>query len=58
VTSIIVAHNHPSGNLNPSKSDIDLTKRLREAGNIIQIKVLDHVIITNNGYFSFEDEGI
>jgi DNA repair protein RadC len=58
VTSIVIAHNHPSGNLKPSKSDIDITLKLREAGKIIEIKVLDHIIISNKGHYSFEDEGI
>lgn len=48
--SIIIAHNHPSGNLEPSQSDIELTKRLQEAGKIIGINVLDHIIITKTGY--------
>ena len=57
-SGIIVCHNHPSGNLKPSKSDIEITKKLREAGNIMDIKVLDHVIVTDEKYFSFGDEGI
>ncbi len=55
---IIVAHNHPSGNLKPSQSDIDLTHKLKQAGEVMDIKVLDHLIITDNGYYSFSDEGM
>ncbi len=57
-SGIILCHNHPSGNLKPSKSDIDITTKLREAGKIMDIKVLDHVIVTDEKYFSFGDEGI
>lgn len=57
-TSIIIAHNHPSGNLNPSEADKILTHRLREAGVIMDIPVRDHLIICANGYFSFADEGL
>ncbi|MAC84288.1 MAG: hypothetical protein CL624_09150 [Arcobacter sp.] len=56
--SIILAHNHPSGTLEPSLSDINITKRLQEAGKILGIDVLDHVIFTNNGFYSFKEEGI
>ncbi len=55
--SIIVAHNHPSGNLKPSQTDIELTKRLKAAGQVLDIPVLDHLIITDTGFFSFADEG-
>ena len=54
----IVAHNHPSGNLLASQSDIELTKRLKEGGKILEIQLLDHVIVTSEGYFSFADEGM
>jgi len=57
-SGIIVAHNHPSGNLKPSESDIALTKKLKDAGKLLEISVLDHVIIGNNQYFSFTDEGL
>jgi DNA repair protein RadC len=57
-TAIIVCHNHPSGNLKPSDQDIQLTKRLVESGKIMEIPVLDHLIVTDNGYFSFADEGM
>jgi DNA repair protein RadC len=56
--SIILSHNHPSGNLKPSEADISLTKRLKEGGKILEIVVLDHLIITSEGYFSFADEGL
>jgi DNA repair protein RadC len=55
---IILVHNHPSGSLKPSQQDIMLTKRITDAGKIIDIKILDHLIITDNGYFSFADEGL
>lgn len=55
-SSIIVAHNHPSGNLNPSEADLRLTKKLKQAGNYLDITLLDHLIITKNGYYSFSDE--
>jgi len=57
-TSIILCHNHPSGNLKPSDADITLTKKLRDSGDLMDIPVLDHVIITDSGYYSFADEGI
>ena len=55
---IIVSHNHPSGKLRPSKSDIELTNKIKEAGVTLDIKLLDHLIITEKMYFSFADEGI
>lgn len=57
-TSIILTHNHPSGNLNPSSSDKQLTQKLKTAGESLDIKVLDHVIVTEKSYFSFADEGL
>jgi DNA repair protein RadC len=57
-SSIILCHNHPSGNLNPSEADIQLTKKLKEAGKFLEIPVLDHLICTDSGYYSFADEGI
>lgn len=57
-TSIVLCHNHPSGNLNPSDADIRLTKKIKEAGNVMDIKVLDHLIITEKEYYSFMDKGI
>lgn len=57
-SSIILAHNHPSGNLSPSPSDEALTRKLIEAGTILDIPVIDHLIITDSGYTSFSDDGI
>lgn len=54
----IVAHNHPSGNLTASQSDIELTRRLRDGGKLLEIQLLDHIILTTEGYFSFADEGM
>jgi DNA repair protein RadC len=56
--SIVMAHNHPSGNLKPSQLDIDLTKKIANAGNMLDIRVLDHLIVTNEGFYSFADEGV
>ncbi len=55
-SSIILAHNHPSGNLNPSESDKALTRKLKKCGEFLDISVLDHLIITKEGYYSFLDE--
>ena len=57
-TSFVLAHNHPSGNLNPSQEDQNITRKIIEAGKIMDINLLDHVIMTNNGYYSFADNGI
>ncbi|MBL7131017.1 MAG: DNA repair protein RadC [Candidatus Omnitrophica bacterium] len=57
-TSLICVHNHPSGKTEPSREDRDFTKELYQAGNIMQVKVLDHVIIGDNKYYSFADDGI
>ncbi|RQP08764.1 MAG: JAB domain-containing protein [Chryseobacterium sp.] len=57
-TAIIVAHNHPSGNLQASSEDINITKKIKEAGQLLQIDLLDHLIISNQGYLSFTDENI
>jgi DNA repair protein RadC len=56
--SIIVAHNHPSGSLQPSKADQILTEKIREGATLLDIKLLDHIIIGNQGYFSFANEGL
>ncbi|TXH01308.1 MAG: JAB domain-containing protein [Candidatus Moraniibacteriota bacterium] len=56
--SIIVAHNHPSGNLEPSREDIEITKQLVEAGKILNIQIIDHVIITKIGFTSTKKKGI
>ena len=57
-SSIILGHNHPSGALKPSDPDKQLTKRLKEGGSLLEISVLDHLIIGENGFFSFADEGL
>ena len=57
-TAIIVAHNHPSGNLKPSQEDLKITKQISEAGKLMNISLLDHLIITQNAYFSFADESL
>ncbi|MCC7302775.1 MAG: strawberry notch family protein [Bacteroidia bacterium] len=57
-TSIIIAHNHPSGNLRPSEQDILLTRKIKESAATMDISVLDHIIITKDGYYSFADEGL
>jgi DNA repair protein RadC len=54
---IIAVHNHPSGNLQPSQADLDLTKKLRQAGDLLDLPLLDHLIVSERGYFSFADEG-
>ncbi len=56
--AIILCHNHPSGNTQPSSADIQLTKNIVEAGKVLEINVLDHLIITQNSFYSFADEGI
>ena len=56
-SSIILAHNHPSGNLHPSQADLDLSHKLVAAGKHLDIPVLDHLIIAEGGYYSFADEG-
>lgn len=58
VSALIIAHNHPSGQLKPSSADIRLTNKLVETGKVMDIPVLDHLIITNTSYFSFADEGL
>jgi DNA repair protein RadC len=57
-SGIILAHNHPSGNLTASQADLDLTKKLSAAGKLLEIQVLDHLIIGGQKYFSFADEGL
>jgi len=57
-TSIILSHNHPSGKLQPSDADVQMTKKIKNAGKELDIPVLDHLIITERGYYSFADEGI
>lgn len=57
-SGIILAHNHPSGNLTASQADIDLTRKLKDAGKLLEIQVLDHVIVAGQKYYSFADEGM
>lgn len=57
-SSIILTHNHPSGNLKPSQADINLTKKIKAAGVLLEIPVLDHLIFANDEYFSFADESL
>ncbi|MCC7301450.1 MAG: DNA repair protein RadC [Bacteroidia bacterium] len=57
-SSIVLCHNHPSGNLRPSDADLTLTKKLKEAGKMLEVQVLDHLILAGNSYFSFADEGL
>lgn len=57
-TSLIFCHNHPSGNLEPSEADKKITRQLKEAAAIMEIPVIDHLIVTQAGYFSFADEGL
>ena len=55
---IIIAHNHPSGTLEPSRADMQITQRLKEVAKLVGIELLDHVILTKEGYYSFSDEGV
>ncbi len=57
-SSMVLCHNHPSGNLKPSRADMDITKKMNEAAGIMDIKVLDHIILADTDYFSFADEGL
>lgn len=56
-SSIILVHNHPSGNLRPSQADIDVTRKMKKAGVVLDISILDHLIISERGFYSFADEG-
>lgn len=56
--ALILAHNHPSGNASPSITDRQLTKRLLAAGKLLDVIIIDHIIFTDNSYFSFADQGI
>lgn len=56
--SIILSHNHPSGNLKPSRADEELTQKIKVAASYHDIRVIDHIIITSEGYYSFADEGV
>ncbi len=57
-TSIVLCHNHPSGNLYPSRADEELTGKIKEAASYFDIKVIDHIIVSEDGFYSFADEGI
>jgi DNA repair protein RadC len=57
-TSILLCHNHPSENIKPSKADHDLSLRIKEAAALMDIKVMDHLIISSDNYYSFADEGL
>ncbi len=57
-TSIVLCHNHPSGNLQPSRADEELTKKIKEAATYFDIKVIDHIIVSEEGFYSFADDGI
>lgn len=57
-SGIILSHNHPSGNLNPSQADLDLTRKIKEGGKLLEIQVLDHIILTAENYYSLADEGL
>lgn len=56
--SIILAHNHPSGSIDPSPADVSITRQLKEAGDIIGIQVIDHVIVTRSNYYSMREHGM
>lgn len=57
-TSLVLCHNHPSGSLRPSRADEEITLKLRNAGKLLDIKVVDHLIVSDEGYYSFADEGM
>ena len=57
-TSIVLCHNHPSGNLKPSRADEELTKKIQEAAAYFDIKIIDHIIVSEDGFYSFADDGI
>ena len=57
-TAIILCHNHPSGNTRPSKGDEVLTQKIKQAASLLDIHIMDHIIVSNEGYFSFADEGL
>ena len=56
--AVIALHNHPSGNLQPSQADLELTRRIRKAGELLDLPLLDHLIVSERGYYSFADEGM
>jgi DNA repair protein RadC len=57
-SSIVLVHNHPSGNLTPSEADKSITRKLKAAGEFLDLKVLDHIIVSTEGFYSFADEGL
>ncbi|WP_306551061.1 JAB domain-containing protein [Daejeonella sp.] len=57
-SGLILAHNHPSGNLKPSEADKQITSKIRQAAKLLDIELLDHIIISSEGYYSFTDDGI
>jgi DNA repair protein RadC len=57
-TSLVLCHNHPSGSLKPSRADEELTKKIREAASYLDIAILDHIIVSEEGYYSFADDGL
>ena len=57
-SSVILCHNHPSGNLKPSQADIELTRKLKSAGQFLDLPIIEHIILTKEGYLSFADEGM
>ena len=57
-TGVIIAHNHPSGSVKPSREDLNITQKIKEAGQTLTIQLLDHIIITQDSYFSFSDSGL
>lgn len=57
-TALILCHNHPSGNLKPSEADKALTEKIKQAGRFLELQVIDHIILSSEGYFSFADEGL
>jgi DNA repair protein RadC len=57
-SGIILSHNHPSGNLTASQADIEITRKIKEGGKLLEVQLLDHLIVTKTGYFSFADQGL
>lgn len=57
-SSMVLCHNHPSGNLKPSEADIQVTNKIKELGKLLDVQVLDHLIISEEGFYSFADEGL
>lgn len=57
-SSVVLCHNHPSGNIRPSESDIRLTQKLKKAGSFLDLPIIDHIIVGEDNYFSFADEGV